>query len=318
MRRNKRIESMLDQAEKNGECLPCRDNPAYRALQRRASRNELLSPYPCVFVRQEFWNGLDPSRQDLALVKALSILHENWTFTGVSAANIHGLDHSHALHRRHNIYIVSTSGNSTGQHDKLKRLYIRKPHVIAIQGVKVTDIPQTLISMALTHSFCEALPVFDAAARSGTTKSDILKACKNMRVDKTDINRLISLMNPLSENSGESLARATMIELGFVVPRLQVPFRNPDPNHQPYRADFTWQLPGNRCVVAEYDGMQKYVMQSGFSRSTIENKVHEQLRRETDLKAQGADLIVRFQYEDLLHPQRLEAKLDAAGIPKRT
>ena len=105
-----------------------------------------------------------------------------------------------------------------------------------------------------------------------------------------------------------------IIELGFVVPRLQYPFDNPDSPSGSYRADFTWLLPDGRIVVGEYDGMGKYVATP--SRSSIQAAVHAERRREDHLRSQGVDAIVRFEFEDVCHPERLERKLLDAGIPK--
>ncbi|MDF7663906.1 hypothetical protein PT282_04415 [Bifidobacterium sp. ESL0763] len=316
MRHNKHIETMLDRAQCAHSCLACGASPEYRALHRRYKCGELLSPYPCVFVRESFWNSLNPIEQDLATIRALAQLHPNWIFTGLSAASVHGLDHSYALHRLHHIHIATDTGQGAHNHARLERVYLHHPHIESVEMINVTDIPQTLVVLARRLPFRDALALFDSASRKGTGKTAILEACRTMRCDKTDINRLIDEMNPLSENSGESLARATMIELGFIVPRLQVPFPNSDPSRQPYRVDFAWRLPDNRCIVGEYDGMQKYVMQSAGGRTYIEAKVHQQLRREEDLKRQGVDDIIRFQYEDLLRPARLAGKLVAAGIPR--
>ena len=107
-----------------------------------------------------------------------------------------------------------------------------------------------------------------------------------------------------------------MIEEGFPVPALQRVFTDPrDPRHW-YRADFTWSFPDGRIIVAEYDGLRKYVDPTMTDRQSIKSVVHQQTQRERDLMAWGVTAIVRFDYEDAVRRQPLANKLVQAGIPQ--
>lgn len=69
--------------------------------------------------------------------------------------------------------------------------------------------------------------------------------------------KLCFFANGLSENAGESLARGTMINLGFMIPELQREFEIPHVNLK-YRCDFLWSLNNGELIVGEFDGYSKY------------------------------------------------------------
>ena len=57
-----------------------------------------------------------------------------------------------------------------------------------------------------------------------------------------------------ARNGGESMARAIMIDLGFVPPDLQVEICDLDESDQVVAVDFHWMLPDGGVVVGELDG----------------------------------------------------------------
>ncbi|OXN01170.1 hypothetical protein Tam10B_0568 [Bifidobacterium vansinderenii] len=243
-------------------------------------------------------------------------MHPNWIFAGLTAACAYDLDHSYALHHSMIICIASAYSPSPHQSRQLKRIYMRNVNHTRTSSIPVTDIHRTLIDCATLFPFADALPMFDSAARKGVSIVGLPDRCRTLGIDSANVTALCTYTDPLSENGGESFARATIIQLGFVVPRLQRPFANPANPSAPLRADFTWELPGGVIIVAEFDGMGKYVM-TDTKRSSIQAKVHAEREREDQLKSQGVTTIVRFEFEDLTHPERLERKLLQAGVPKR-
>ena len=250
------------------------------------------------------------------IARALTIIHPNWVFAELTAACAYELDHAYSLHDPGTIYIASTYSQSSHQYKRLKRIYMSSVDVTYMSNIPVTDIRRTLIDCALHRSFAEALPLFDSALRKGITSPSVREYAQRLGYDTMQIDRLCTYADPLSENGGESFARATIIELGFIVPRLQRPFMNPSNPNAPLRADFTWELPGGILIVAEFDGMGKYVVDDD-KRKTIQARVHAEREREQQLQAQGVTRITRFEFEDLRYPERLERKLLQAGVPKR-
>ncbi|RSX51124.1 hypothetical protein [Bifidobacterium callimiconis] len=316
MRTHIPTERLLDEAERSHRCAIGGTDAQRRALLRRRKAGILISPYRNLYARAEYWSSLTPPQQHIHTARALSIVYPHWIFAGLTAACAYGLDHSHSLHADMTITIASTSPDMPRQNPRLRRIRMKDTSHRQIAGLPVTDIHRTLIDCATLFPFASALPMFDSAARKGVSLTGLPDRCRALGIDSANVTALCTYADPLSENGGESFARATIIQLGFVVPRLQRPFVNPANPNAPLRADFTWELPGDIIIVAEFDGMGKYVM-TDTKRSSIQAKVHAEREREDQLKSQGVTTIVRFEFEDLTHSERLERKLLQAGVPKR-
>lgn len=155
---------------------------------------------------------------------------------------------------------------------------------------------------------------------------------------------LVNYANPKSENGGESLARAIMLELGFVEPELQHEFPNPNHPQSPYRADFMWKVNG-KIIVGEFDGTDKYLIEdrtlpdnrsvacdlrtedfdgsveniNNFSTNNLyrynRDAVRKERNRERWLMDCGVVRVVRFDYCDILNPIEFKKKLLSAGVP---
>ena len=155
---------------------------------------------------------------------------------------------------------------------------------------------------------------------------------------------LVNYANTKSENGGESLARAIMLELGFVEPELQHEFPNPNYPQSPYRADFMWKVNG-KIIVGEFDGTDKYLIEdrtlldsrsvacdlrteyfdgsvenvNNFSTNNLyrynRDAVRKERNRERCLMDCGVVRVVRFDYCDILNPIEFKKKLLSAGVP---
>ena len=130
----------------------------------------------------------------------------------------------------------------------------------------VVDKSTLLLDAANSLSFRAALPIFDSAARDNVNFNKVLEICGRRYGGSEDfeevsgagvggvglsgvasfgsnadpifrLRRLCLFKNGLSENGGESFARGTMIDLGFMVPELQHEFVAPN-SRVKYRCDF--------------------------------------------------------------------------------
>ena len=159
--------------------------------------------------------------------------------------------------------------------------------------------------------------------------------CEQKKLAK--LYKLCFFANGLSENAGESLARGTMINLGFMIPELQREFEIPHVNLK-YRCDFLWSLNNGELIVGEFDGYSKYYIDTddaqyknvnlnssednknlfeSRNQSVIHKNIDKQAEREVLLmKECGVNKIVRFNYSDILDPRKLEKKLAAVGVPR--
>ncbi|MFZ2756017.1 MAG: hypothetical protein WAY93_04025, partial [Atopobiaceae bacterium] len=127
--------------------------------------------------------------------------------------------------------------------------------------------------------------------------------------------RVASLADGRAENGGESIARATMVELGFALPELQAEFRDPVGGNA-YRVDFLWSLPGGQQVAGELDGREKYVNPSMTGGRTPVEVLTAERRRESRLTACGVK-VLRFSLPEVLDHPYFARLLEAYGIPRR-
>lgn len=317
MKAHTRIESLIHEAHREGRCAIVASEADRMALIRRIQSGQIVRPYHGTYADAGYWNELDPANRTMHIAKALALLHPHWVFAGPTAAAAYGFEHQWSIHRQ-GLYIVG-SANGSGKHayGTVRRIYMRSAPVSLLQaGIKVTSPARTLVDCGLLLPFHKALAIFDSAfARYGDMSDDVRAICHDLRHDCSVVELLLEYVDSLSENGGESLTRAIIIEEGFMIPELQRVFRDPQNPDEWYRVDFAWSLPDGRIIVAEYDGMAKYTDPKMTDRQSIRTVVNRQTRREQRLLSFGVTMIIRIDYDDLIHRERLIAKLMQAGVP---
>lgn len=230
----------------------------------------------------------------------------------------------------------------------------------------VVDKSTLLLDAANSLSFRAALPIFDSAARDNVNFNKVLEICGRRYGGSEDfeevsgagvggvglsgvasfgsnadpifrLRRLCLFKNGLSENGGESFARGTMIDLGFMVPELQHEFVAPN-SRVKYRCDFLWRVSGGGLIVGELDGYDKYfvdstnsthaninfnsssdtqMLRNSYNQATINRNIDRQAERESVLFREcGVSKIVRFNFADVVGVKNLERKLVEAGVPR--
>lgn len=153
----------------------------------------------------------------------------------------------------------------------------------------ITSVCLTLFVCAWTLPFRFALPIFDSAAKLGIRLDEVYRYCQETyrkfhyqlsacnihdipylqtrtspyftNLNKYDalgrLRLLCTLADRRSANAGESMARAVMLELGFMKPVLQYTINNEANTKWPYRCDYAWKT-NNQIIVGEFDGLAKY------------------------------------------------------------
>ncbi|OTA26345.1 hypothetical protein B9G54_05010 [Alloscardovia macacae] len=221
-----------------------------------------------------------------------------------------------------------------------------------LNGLIVTSPMHTILTIMRENIPCEdSLQICDELARLYHITVEDLIRFLNTRSSCHDYQLLLyklSLINPLSENGGESHARALMIKEGFEAPTLQVSIPNPlyDPhlpreeshrrhNTKTMRPDFLWLLDskgkichdtlttplpeGYHCIIAEMDGFDKYrndVMLSRSNARDSKDKWYQEKDRDVALQALGYT-VLHFSYDDVIenNGRRVRELLELAGIP---
>ena len=232
----------------------------------------------------------------------------------------------------------------------------------------IVDKSTMLFDVANTVNFRTALPIFDSAARDNVNFNKVLEICGRRYGGRRDggrdggrdvvgngfvdggvagfdsnvdpilkLRRLCFFKNGLSENGGESFARGTMIDLGFMVPELQHEFVAPN-SRVKYRCDFLWRVSGGGLIVGELDGYDKYfvdstnsthaninfnsssdtqMLRNSYNQTAINRNIDRQAERESVLFREcGVSKIVRFNFADVVGVKNLERKLVEAGVPR--
>ncbi len=164
---------------------------------------------------------------------------------------------------------------------------------------------------------CKVLPIYDSAiAQDETLPQRVTEISETLQTGAASIEQALRYANPKSDNGGESFVRGVMIECGFQDPIIQYVIQNPHNPSEWYRVDFIWFTSSGRVVIAEFDGMAKYIDPSMTGGKTVQRIVNEQRDREQNLYRWGVTTIVRIYFEDALHREQLIEKLREAGVPE--
>lgn len=217
-----------------------------------------------------------------------------------SAAVIHGIE----LLRRPpdgTVTLTFPPGSRTGRHRPggVVRHAAQLPadHVVRRFDVPVTTAARTVMDLARTGTFMEAVVVTDSALhRRITTKGElrgVLERCERWP-GLAQARRALDAASMLAESVLESCARVIFHEHGLPRPALQVTIGG---RELVGRVDFCWM---HHRTIAEADGLLKYQEPA---------KAMEELRRDRLLRDAGYE-VVRFTWRELFgDPARVVARV---------
>ncbi len=312
----KLIDSLIEESNTERLCITSSKTSLRRELARLARSGELVSPWRGMYAGAEQWGDLKPLEQQRRVVRTLAKKHPDWVFCQLTAALMHGMEVSYRDLTPLHVAI------GLDCHTKSNRKILRHPlegeEVVTADGVRVTTLKRTALDCLIELDFRHGLAIADSALRIGKMKrTELIKYIK-ARADVLGWQSALDAAawaNPLAANGGESIARATMIEQGYVVPKLQVEVPNIVDGSGKYYADFYWELPDGTRVAGELDGLDKYYepeMTGG--RSAVRVMADERLR-ESRLGAAGLR-VVRFSFADVEDGEKFSKLLSAYGIPR--
>jgi hypothetical protein len=159
-------------------------------------------------------------------------------------------------------------------------------HVTKCWGALVTSVPRTVVDLARTLPFMDAVVVADSALRLGQARppelSRVADECGRWP-GVARARRVIAFGDGRAESVLESCARVVFYERGLEAPELQVEFRG---EGFVYRGDFYW---ARYRTIAEADGMAKYEEPL---------RAREQIRRDRLLRDAGHK-VVHFTWREL-------------------
>ncbi|HOQ52610.1 MAG TPA: hypothetical protein PLF56_03245 [Micropruina sp.] len=230
------------------------------------------------------------------------INHGTW-FSHRSAALLHGLPV--LIYPDTRPEVVRTFG---GHGSRSARLHARAANLApdesaVLDALPVTSLARTVLDLARSLSFPQALMVVDSALQRGLDRDILLGALAPGRGSRM-AERAINAGDPQSESGGESESRALMICAGLPLPELQVPIYTADGRFVA-RPDFLWRA---KRVVGEYDGEGKYDNQFGVSTA---DAVRAEKKRQAALEAENY-LVIRWGKDALRQPGELARRIRRA------
>ncbi len=176
-------------------------------------------------------------------------------------------------------------------------------HLTRKFGLPVTTAGRTVVDLARSLTFAEAVVAADSALHQGLTTvaelRHIAAECRRRRGGDA-ANRVAHFASVLAESPLESLARVVFDEGGLPPPDLQVPITSAD-NQFIGRVDFLWR----QCkVVVEVDGAAKY--------DEDPKRARTELWRDKALRRAGYE-VIHFSWSEITRqPEQVVAAVWAA------
>lgn len=318
---------MSTKMDRDVQCLiheaSCRDSCAVsfnrnyeRVMQRRVDAGTLVSPLPRLYADAQRWSELNPAERRIWVMHGMRDFHDDWVYSGTSAAVAHGLSVSY----RHigPLEIADAHGGRRRYHGRVLTRYVKNDEPEIASYVYATSLPRTVFDCARDLPLRDALAVADSALATGRiTKQQLIDYVEASPEECIGIERarlVARLADGRAGSGGESIARAAMYELGFALPDLQAKVCDPT-SRRPYFVDFKWELPGGGIVYGELDGAEKYVNPQMNGDQGALSKLREERRRESRISIEG-NPIMRFSMEDVGDAWTFDRLLSTFGVPK--
>ncbi|MDF7663752.1 hypothetical protein PT282_03600 [Bifidobacterium sp. ESL0763] len=315
MRMNKRVGDKLIDAARHGRCLHASSHADQAVLSRLVRTGLVVRARQGLYASREVWRELTPRQRYVWVIRGLHVWHPDWVFAGLSVIALHGIEYPLWLDERQTVFLASVRAVGVARKSTTRYIHVEQYRELCGQGRCMTSVARALLDCAASFEFREVLPMVDSALRKRlVTRQELANVPGLSSPLKAKVGFLLRYADPGSENGGESLCRATIIEEGFPPPKLQQEFRMRD--GRKYRVDGLYRLADGSMVVVEYDGMGKYVDDAMTGGRSVRQVVHAEKRREQDLLDSGVTRIVRFDYRDVLRRDPVVRKLLEAGVPR--
>lgn len=292
-------------------------SPADRAnVYAQVRRGQLVGVTTGAFLSRSTWDSLDDrSRHRLRIETVLHTTSQPIVVSHASAAALWGLpwlgQWPTQVHGRRACGRPRSTVNL--------RLHTGPPALPdMIGGIPVTPICETVIDLARTSAFEQAVVVADAAlaGRAASTgrrlaAADLAAAAQNLplRQGSAKVRAVLEFADAASGSPGESLSRASMFQAGIALPVLQQAFAASEGRR--WEVDFWWPEYG---VIGEFDGRGKYLRPELMDGRSPGEVVFAEKRREDGLRALG-HRVVRWGWAEASRPSVLRGLLVAAGVP---
>lgn len=278
------------------------DGHTDRDLRRGRDGGHLVTIRPGSYLRASDFGALDSVGQHRALTLATAAACDpDLVVSHMSAAVLHGIDlWSVPLDRVH-LTADRTRGGKLGRRRHLHATPYRDHEVTVRNGARCTTVARTVVDLARTVPFEQAVVIGDCALHNrlvtpGELAQSIASAHHRSGVGAAA--RAVAFMDGRSESVGESRSRVLIHRLRVPKPDLQQWISNSDGTIG--RVDFLWDC----GLVGEFDGLGKYrgeYRTGPASEEDAADAVIAEKCREDLLRAEGF-MVVRWVWRELGTP----------------
>lgn len=279
-----------------------------RARQRDADRGLLHRIRPGVYVDRTVWASANPEQQLRWKARGPGLQRPETVFAGSTAAVLHGLPMLWPLPDRPEI-VQPRARRTASTTQAIHRSTLAPPEPVLLDGVAVTSIARTVVDLAGLLSFRRALVPLDAALRAGAGRVDLLEELERARPQAVQRAACaISWADGDAATAGESASRATLLELGYPLPRLQVPIPGTAYDVDLGLLEHGW--------LFEFDGHAKYQRAEFLRGRTPAEVVIAEKRREDEIRAITGARFLRWTWTEVLRVDPMRRSLARTGIPR--
>ncbi|WP_420120447.1 hypothetical protein [Nakamurella sp.] len=279
-------------------------------IKRRLARGEWRSIRRGVYARTAMVAGLSPEElHRLRIEAALPELGARYVVSHRSAACVHGL----ALLRPPGRAVqVTDPGVRSGRRRAQLQAFcaaLDQDEITVVDGCPVTTIARTVVDLARSCGFEQAVVAADHALRAGLVDRAALQEAAGRahgRRGSRTAQQVVAFADPRAESVGESRSRVLLAREGLPPPELQAPIRA-GAGVVVARTDFCWRA---ARVVGEFDGAEKFGRRLRPGQGAGDAVFREKLR-EDRIRALGFS-VVRWTWAELDDPAALAGKIARA------
>jgi hypothetical protein len=227
-----------------------------RELRRLRRTGAIAAVRPGAYVATEELDGAVAAHLHAARAAAAQLAPGS-VLSHVTAALLHGLplwaaplDRVHATRARR-------SGSRRNRHLHLHAAALEPDEVVGSDGLPITALPRTLLDLARSLPFEQALVPVDAALHQHRVTADELRAAAQRaarRAGNTAARQVLAFARPGAASPGETRSRVAVHRAGLPAPVLQKQLYTASGRFLG-QVDFWWEELG---VVGEFDGRTKY------------------------------------------------------------
>jgi hypothetical protein len=212
----------------------------------------------------------------------------------------------------------STQGAAGFSPTSTTEVSVRLEDGTVLGRVRVDPLPAAMATVFGSEPLSVGTPPADAIKRDHPAPDDMADWARGLlrtEAQRTRFDAQWQFADARSESAGESLSRAIIHELGFVVPDVQYKVCDAA-GHLVARTDFCWD---EIRLAAEFDGLVKYtgrLARAGAAGPVGQDALVREKQREDALRRLGYGM-ARWIWADLFNRRRFEAMLEQHGVPRR-